>query len=270
MSRGCGWLEHELPAFPFSDEFPALRKRLIRFLKEHVYPAEAKYDEQLAELTVKGQRWDSHPPIIDELKSKAKAAGLWNLFLPNSSHFTHSHGLSNLDYAPLAEAMGGNVWAPEVFNCSAPDTGNMEVLARYGTPDQRRRWLTPLLDGQIRSAFCMTEPAVASSDATNMELTIRRVGDEYQLDGRKWWASGALDHRCELLIVLGRMSDADRRPAHQAHAMLLVPRSSPGNKTSSRKWATRFVCPLFEPTRPSPIADCRCPGAPCPISVRLR
>lgn len=229
-SRESAWLDRGLPPYPFSDRLPELRARLIKFLKEHVYAAEPIYKEQLAELTLRGQRWASHPAIIDELKAKAKAAGLWNLFLPNSDLFAHSHGLSNLDYAPLAEAMGGNAWAPEVFNCSAPDTGNMEVLARYGSESQRRRWLDPLLDGRIRSAFCMTEPAVASSDATNMELTVTAVPDGYRLSGRKWWASGALDHRCELLVVLGKMADAEDRAPHQAHAMLLVPRSAAGER----------------------------------------
>jgi len=234
-SRECAWLDRGLPPYPFSDRLPELRARLVKFLKDHVYAAEALYEEQLAELTLRGQRWESHPAIIDELKAKAKAAGLWNLFLPNSDHFVHSHGLSNLDYAPLAEAMGGNAWAPEVFNCSAPDTGNMEVLARYGTESQRRRWLDPLLDGRIRSAFCMTEPGVASSDATNMQLTVSAVaGGGYQLSGRKWWASGALDHRCELLVVLGRMADAGDRPAHQAHAMILVPRSAAGGQLEGK------------------------------------
>ncbi len=174
-----------LPPFPFSSSFPALRAKVGAFMRERVIPSEPLYDEQHAALVAGGRRW-AVPPVVEELKAAAKAEGLWNLFLPNSENFRHAHALSNLDYAPLAEMMGAVPWASEVFNCNAPDTGNMEVLARYGTRAQQAKWLAPLLEGRIRSAFCMTEPAVASSDATNMQLTARRKpGGGYTLQGTK-------------------------------------------------------------------------------------
>ena len=219
-------LDVDLPPFPFSPAFEPLRRRLIAFMREHVLPAEAAWTQQQAELTERGERWARMPAVLDELKAKAKAAGLWNLFLPNSEHFKHSHGLSNLDYAPLAEIMGHCFFASEVFNCSAPDTGNMEVLARYGSAAQRERWLRPLLEGEIRSAFLMTEPAVASSDATNIACRIERDGDHYVINGTKWWSSGAGDPRCKVYIVMGKTDpDAGR---HEQQSMIVVPADTPG------------------------------------------
>ncbi len=194
-----------------------LRDRLIAFFDRHIYPNEQRF-HQLAEQS----RWQV-PPILEELKIKARAEGLWNLFLPDSDR---GAGLSNLEYAPLCEVMGRVPWAPEVFNCSAPDTGNMEVLARYGTPAQQDRWLTPLLDGKIRSCFAMTEPDVASSDATNIRATIVRDGDDYLLNGRKWWISGAGDPRCRIAIFMGLSNpDAER---HKRQSMILVPLDTKG------------------------------------------
>lgn len=193
-------------------------ERLSAFMDKHVYPNENVYWEQHRELV---DPWDN-PPIIEDLKARARAAGLWNLFLPGED----GAGLSNLDYAPLCEIMGRCYIAPEVFNCSAPDTGNMEVLHRYGTPAQKQAWLDPLLKGEIRSAFSMTEPAVASSDATNISLRMERDGDHYVLNGRKWWTSGAGDNRCTILIVMGK-SNPDG-PRHQQHSMILVPKDMPG------------------------------------------
>ena len=180
-----------------------LRERLAAFMDEHVYPNEKTYQEQIGA----GDRWQA-PAIMEELKAKAKAAGLWNLFLPDSEH---GAGLTNLEYAPLCEIMGRSAMAPEVFNCSAPDTGNMEVLARYGTPEQKERWLEPLLAGEIRSCFAMTEPDVASSDATNIRARIDRQGDEYVINGRKWWTSGAGDPRCKICIFMGQTDPRRRR-----------------------------------------------------------
>jgi acyl-CoA dehydrogenase len=204
--------------FAYSEKVLALRQRLQAFVDEHIYPNEARFRAQIAQ-----ERWKP-PPIVEELKPKARAAGLWNLFLPDSGH---GAGLTNLDYAPLCEIMGRSPgFAPEVFNCSAPDTGNMEVLARYGTREQQQRWLTPLLEGRIRSCFAMTEPEVASSDATNIRSSIVRDGDEYVLNGRKWWTSGAGDPRCAVAIFMGRSSpDAAR---HQQQSMILVPMDAPG------------------------------------------
>ena len=306
-----------LPPFPFSSSLPALRARLVDFMNTEVYPAEPVYAQQHAALAASGHRWAT-PAIVESLKSKARAQGLWNLFLPSGGESMGAPGLTNLDYAPLAEIMGGVPWASEVFNCNAPDTGNiphlppptppypalppptplhptrprpapprptqpplsptlphpdppdpippyptlprpapphstppyptpphptgnMEVLARYGDASQRERWLGRLLRGEIRSAFCMTEPAVASSDATNISLEVRRVGGGgraagggtaaagyYELNGRKWWSSGVLDPRCELLIVMGRVADAHNHPPHRRHSMLLVPRDATG------------------------------------------
>jgi acyl-CoA dehydrogenase len=195
-----------------------LRERLAAFMDEHIYPNEKTYQEQIEA----GDRWRV-PAIMDELKAKARAAGLWNLFLPDSEH---GAGLTNLEYAPLCELMGRSDMAPEVFNCSAPDTGNMEVLARYGTPEQKKRWLEPLLAGEIRSCFAMTEPDVASSDATNIRARIDRRGDEYVINGRKWWTSGAGDACCKVSIVMGQTDPA--APPHQRQSMILVPLDAPG------------------------------------------
>ncbi|MDA8354561.1 MAG: acyl-CoA dehydrogenase family protein [Firmicutes bacterium] len=205
--------------FQYSDRVRKLIDQLTDFMEEVVYPNEAVYMEQLRE---GGDRWQV-PPVMEEMKKKARQAGLWNLFLPDSDH---GGGLNNLEYAPLCEVMGRSAIAPEVFNCNAPDTGNMEVLERYGTEEQKQRWLRPLLDGEIRSCFSMTEPDVASSDATNMETTITRDGDEYIINGRKWWSSGAGDPRCRIAIVMGR-SNPDA-PRHEQHSMILVPLDTPG------------------------------------------
>jgi acyl-CoA dehydrogenase len=205
--------------FSYSARVEALRARLAAFMDEHVYPNEAAY---FAALDAGVTRW-AVPPIIEELKARAREARLWNLFLPGHEH---GAGLSNLEYAPLAEIMGRSRIAPEVFNCSAPDTGNMEVLARYGSEEQKKRWLEPLLRGEIRSAFAMTEPDVASSDATNIQSTITRSGDEYILNGRKWWTSGAMDPRCRIIIFMGKSNpEADR---HSRQSMVLVPMETPG------------------------------------------
>jgi len=196
-----------------------LRERLAAFMDEHIYPNEARFRHQIAE----GDRWQPIP-IVEELKRKARTAGLWNLFLPDSDY---GAGLTNVEYAPLCEIMGRAApFAPEVFNCSAPDTGNMEVLVRYGTPEQRKRWLEPLLAGEIRSCFAMTEPDVASSDATNIRSAIVRDGNSYVINGRKWWTSGAGDPRCRVAIFMGKSNpDAER---HRQQSMILVPMDAPG------------------------------------------
>ena len=205
--------------FSFSEKQLTLQTRLAAFMDEHVYPAEDLYHEQLEN----GEsRWRL-PAVMEELKARARAENLWNLFLPDSDL---GAGLSNLDYAPLAEIMGRSTIGPEVFNCSAPDTGNMEVLARFASPAQKDRWLKPLLAGEIRSGFAMTEPAVASSDATNIQGSIRRDGDDYVIDARKWWTSGAGDPRCELLIFMGK-TDPQAAP-HQQQSMILVPTNTAG------------------------------------------
>ena len=206
--------------FEYSPRVKELRERLIAFLEEHVYPNEPLYHDQINE----GDRWKP-VGIIEELKPKARAAGLWNLFLPESEL---GAGLKNVEYAPLCEIMGRSIMAPEIFNCSAPDTGNMEVLVRYGTPEQKERWLKPLLAGEIRSCFSMTEPDVASSDATNIRASITRDGDEYVVNGVKWWSSGAGDPRCKISIVMGRSDPA--APKHQQQSMILVPLDAPGVK----------------------------------------
>src|SRR6202040_1883374 len=205
--------------FEPSDKVKRLEARVREFMEREIYPAEAVSERQLNEAP---SRWQI-PPIMEELKAKARAAGLWNLFLPESSD---GAGLTNLEYAPLCEIMGRSPIAPEVFNCSAPDTGNMEVLARYGSPAQKERWLKPLMDGEIRSCFAMTEPAVASSDATNIRTEIRRDGDHYVINGRKWWASGAMDRRCEIAIVMG-LTNPEAEP-HKRQSMVLVPLATPG------------------------------------------
>jgi acyl-CoA dehydrogenase len=208
--------------FEFSQRCQELRERLLAFMDEHVYPAESVYHEQL----VSSGDPHSHPPVMEELKERARELGLWNLFLPHPDDAAGVPGLSNLEYAPLAEIMGRSHIAPEACNCAAPDTGNMEVLAVFGTPEQKARWLAPLLEGEIRSAFAMTEPAVASSDATNIELRIERDGEDYVLNGRKWWISGAMRDRCKILIVMGK-SDLDA-PAFKQQSMILVPLDTPG------------------------------------------
>src|SRR5262245_13782492 len=204
--------------FEPSPKVVALQSRLDTFLNEAILPNEKTYQDQLDQ----GGRWRI-PPVMEEMKSKARAAGLWNLFLPDSDS---GPGLTNLEYAPLCEMMGRSLIAPEVFNCSAPDTGNMEVLVRYGTAVQKDRWLKPLLAGEIRSCFAMTEPDVASSDATNIRSSIVRHGDEYVLNGRKWWISGAGDPRCKICIFMGK-SDSTA-PTHQQQSMVLVPMDAPG------------------------------------------
>src|ERR1700730_4976994 len=204
--------------FAFSGTTKELQHRLQKFMEEHVYPNEQRFHDE-----VERDRWKP-AGILEELKVKARAAGLWNLFLPNDEN---GAGLTNLEYAPLCEIMGRSHLAPEVFNCSAPDTGNMEVLARYGTPEQQKRWLTPLLAGEIRSSFAMTEPAVASSDATNIESVIRRDGDEYVINGRKWYTTGATDPRCQIIIFMGK-SDAGNADRYRQQSMVLVPKDTPG------------------------------------------
>ena len=208
--------------FGYSDKVKALRERVDAFMQERIFPNEGRYAADVEANTRAGRRW-TPTAIIEELKPKARAAGLWNLFLPQSAH---GAGLTNLEYAPLAELMGRVPWASEVFNCSAPDTGNMETIERYGSPAQKKRWLEPLLAGEIRSAFAMTEPDVASSDATNIQTRMRRDGDSYVIDGRKWWTSGAGDPRCRLYIVMGK-TDPDA-PRHTQQSMILVPADTPG------------------------------------------
>jgi acyl-CoA dehydrogenase len=205
--------------FEFSGKVKDLQGRVRAFLEEHVYPNEQRYHDE-----IERNRW-SPTRVVEELKPKARAAGLWNLFLPNDEH---GAGLTNLEYAPLCESMGRSAMAPEVFNCAAPDAGNMEVLARYGTPEQKERWLKPLLAGEIRSCFAMTEPAVASSDATNIESSIVRNGGEYVINGRKWWSSGAGDPRCKIAIFMGK-TDPLAAP-HKQQSMVLVPMDAPGVK----------------------------------------
>jgi acyl-CoA dehydrogenase len=206
--------------FEYSAKVKELQKKLVAFMNEHIYPNEkAWYDHCHGP-----NRWQP-VPVIEELKPKARAAGLWNLFLPRSSRAPE--GLSNLEYAPLCEIMGRVSWAPEVFNCSAPDTGNMETIERYGTEAQKDEWLEPLLQGKIRSAFLMTEPAVASSDATNIQTHIKREGNEYVINGTKWWSSGAGDPRCKVYILMGKTSP-DNPSRHSQQSMILVPAGTPG------------------------------------------
>jgi acyl-CoA dehydrogenase len=203
--------------FAFNEKTKELQGRLRTFMDEHVYPNEQRFHDE-----VERDGWRP-TGIIEELKARARAAGLWNLFLPNEKN---GAGLTNLEYAPLCEIMGRSHIAPEVFNCSAPDTGNMEVLARYGTPEQKEKWLKPLLAGEIRSCFSMTEPDVASSDATNIGASIVRNGDEYIINGRKWWSSGAGDPRCKIAIFMGKTNPS--APAHKQQSMILVPLDTPG------------------------------------------
>lgn len=209
--------------FDYSEKTQSLRDKLNAFMAEHIYPLEKEHDSFALHPENQWKRW----PKLDELKEKAKAAGLWNLFLPKS-YGDLSPGLTNLEYAALAEIMGRVLWSSEVFNCSAPDTGNMEVLAKYGTPAQQEKWLQPLMKGEIRSAFLMTEPKVASSDATNIETSIRAEGDEYVINGHKWWSSGAMDPHCKIAIVMGKTNPDEHR--HQQQSMVLVPMDTPGLK----------------------------------------
>jgi acyl-CoA dehydrogenase len=217
--------------FEFSPRTKELQAKVLRFMDEHIYPNEARYEAEIEANTKAGKRW-TPLQLIEELKPKARAQGLWNLFLPptaggkGAKTTGREFGLSNGDYAPLAEIMGRVPWASEVFNCSAPDTGNMETIERYGSEELKRQWLDPLLDGKIRSAFAMTEPAVASSDATNIEARIERKGDEYVINGRKWWTSGAGDPRCKVYIFMGK-TDPDA-PRHAQQSMVVVPAETPG------------------------------------------
>jgi acyl-CoA dehydrogenase len=203
--------------FEYSEKTRSLLARLNAFMERHVYPSEKLYYQQVA-----ADRWGS-PAIVDELKAKARAEGLWNLFLPDSDH---GAGLTNTEYAPLCEAMGRVHFSPQIFNCAAPDTGNIETIERYGSPEQKARWLPGMLDGKVRSAFAMTEPDVASSDATNIQSSIRRDGDDYVINGRKWWISGVGDPHCELLIFMGKTDPS--APRHRQQSMILVPLKTPG------------------------------------------
>ncbi len=220
--------------FEFTDKVKDLQARVSAFMEAHVYPNEEAITAEIDRNgTEKGDRWQPSQ-IIEDLKKKAKAEGLWNLFLPESER---GGGLTNLEYAPLCEIMGRVEYAPEIFNCSAPDTGNMEVLERYGTDEHKKLWLKPLLEGEIRSAFAMTEPKVASSDATNIECRIERKGDEYVINGLKWWTSGIGDPRCKILILMGK-SDPDNPDRYRQQSMILVPRDTPGIKV-------RRMLPVF-------------------------
>jgi acyl-CoA dehydrogenase len=217
--------------FDYSPRTKELQAQLLRFMAEHIYPNEHRYEAEIEANTKAGKRW-TPLQLIEELKPKARAQGLWNLFLPptaggkNSKGSGREFGLSNGDYAPLAEIMGSVPWSPEVFNCSAPDTGNMETIERYGSDELKRQWLDPLLDGKIRSAFAMTEPNVASSDATNIAARIDRQGDEYVINGRKWWTSGAGDPRCKVYIFMGK-TDTEA-PRHSQQSMIIVPAETKG------------------------------------------
>ncbi|MDP9575206.1 acyl-CoA dehydrogenase [Priestia megaterium] len=208
--------------FSYSDKVVKLQKELTSFMEEHIYPNERLYEQQLNE---QPSRWSAVPPIMEELKEEAKQAGLWNLFLPESEY---GAGLTNVEYAPLCEIMGRSIIGPEAFNCGAPDTGNMEVLVRYGTSEQKEKWLKPLLNGDIRSCFSMTEPDVGSSDATNIQCSIVREGDEYVINGRKWWSSGAGDPRCKIAIVMGESDFTASK--YEQQSMILVPLNTPGVK----------------------------------------
>jgi acyl-CoA dehydrogenase len=209
--------------FEYSPRVKELQARLTAFMDEHVYPNEPRFDAEIAENRARGNAWVP-TRVMEEMKVAARTAGLWNLFLPESNLGAR---LTNHEYAPLAEIMGRSVIAPEAFNCSAPDTGNMEVLVRYGSEEHKQRWLKPLLAGEIRSAFAMTEPGVASSDATNIAASIVRDGDEYVINGRKWWTSGASDPRCQVIIFMGK-TDPDNPAPHRQQSMVLVPMDTPG------------------------------------------
>jgi acyl-CoA dehydrogenase len=215
--------------FAYSPKVKELQERLAEFMDRHVYPNEERFHHEVAQ----GDRWQP-TKLIDELKEKAREAKLWNLFLAESEY---GAGLTNLEYAPLCEIMGRVAWAPEVFNCSAPDTGNMEVLVRYGTKEQKTQWLEPLLEGRIRSAFAMTEPDVASSDATNIQSSIARDGDHYVINGRKWWTSGAPDPRCKILIFMGK-TDPRNPDKYKQQSMILVPKDTPGVRMA--RWLPVF------------------------------
>lgn len=208
--------------FEHTEKVKNLEKKLTEFMEKHVYPNESTYKKQLE---AQESRWSEIPPILSELTAKAKEEGLWNLFLPDSGF---GAGLTNLEYAPLCEIMGRSTIGPEIFNCNAPDTGNMEVLVRYGSDEHKERWLKPLLAGEIRSCFSMTEPEVASSDATNIECRIERTGNEYVINGRKWWSSGAGDPRCKIAIVMGKTDPEAAK--HEQQSMILVPLDTPGVK----------------------------------------
>jgi acyl-CoA dehydrogenase len=208
--------------FDFSPKVKELQARVAEFMETHVYPNENRFFAEVDDNRKRGDPWIP-TRVIEELKSKARTAGLWNLWRPKE----HGGALTNLEYAPLCEIMGRVSWAPEVFNCSAPDTGNMEVLLRYGSPEQQKQWLEPLLEGRIRSAFLMTEPDVASSDATNIQCRIERKGDEYVINGRKWWSSGAGDPRCRIFILMGK-TNPDHPERHRQQSMILVPRDTRG------------------------------------------
>lgn len=208
--------------FEHTEKVKNLEKKLTEFMEKHVYPNESTYKKQLE---AQESRWSEIPPVLSELTAKAKEEGLWNLFLPDSGY---GAGLTNLEYAPLCEIMGRSTIGPEIFNCNAPDTGNMEVLVRYGSDEHKERWLKPLLAGEIRSCFSMTEPEVASSDATNIECRIERTGNEYVINGRKWWSSGAGDPRCKIAIVMGKTDPEAAK--HEQQSMILVPLDTPGVK----------------------------------------
>ncbi|MCL6571999.1 MAG: acyl-CoA dehydrogenase family protein [Bacillus sp. (in: Bacteria)] len=208
--------------FSYSQRVKELQTRLTTFMDDFVYPNERVYEQQLNE---QDSRWSAVPQVMEELKEKAKAEGLWNLFLPESEY---GAGLTNQEYAPLCEIMGRSLIGPEIFNCNAPDTGNMEVIVRYGTQEHKEQWLKPLLAGQMRSCFSMTEPSVASADATNIEARIERDGDEYVINGRKWWSSGAGDPRCKIAVVMGKTDPTANR--YEQQSMILVPLDSPGVK----------------------------------------
>ncbi|MGE1100715.1 acyl-CoA dehydrogenase family protein [Peribacillus simplex] len=208
--------------FEHTQKVKDLEKKLTEFMEKHVYPNESIYKKQLE---AQKSRWSEIPPILSELTAKAKEEGLWNLFLPDSGY---GAGLTNLEYAPLCEIMGRSSIGPEIFNCNAPDTGNMEVLVRYGSDEHKERWLKPLLAGEIRSCFSMTEPEVASSDATNIECRIEKTGNEYVINGRKWWSSGAGDPRCKIAIVMGKTNPEASK--HEQQSMILVPLDTPGVK----------------------------------------
>ena len=209
--------------FPISDKAKKMREQLMRFMEDHIYPAEKIYKEQVEE----GDRWEE-PQIMEELKAKGKESGLWNMFLPHDAGEYKGAGLTNLEYGTLCEILGRSSIGSEPFNCSAPDTGNMETIFLFGDDEAKATWLKPLLDGEIRSCFSMTEPAVASSDATNIETSIRREGDEYVVNGRKWWSSGAMDKRCKIAIVMGKTDPNAEK--HKQQSMILVPLDTPGVK----------------------------------------